>query len=112
MNKQILPEKISDLEPKQKSWLTLAGMKAECEAAMQGAELSIQSLLKDHSKATDLQVLQGVIKEAKAKAADAKARRLHFTNLVTEKIISPMLEPEKRNDALISAASESELTEY
>lgn len=107
-NKMILPEKVSELSPVQLGWLKLSNMKTETFDALQKGELEIQGLLNEHGT-MELVPLQEALKKAKTTAEDHKSRRLHFTNMLDEKLIKPAMEFEKRSFALIETAGKTEL---
>lgn len=108
MSSTNLPATTAELSPAQHGWLKLAAIKANCFEALARDELAVQGLLNNHA-ATALADLQEAIKKAKQLAADSKSQRMHFTNMLNEKLIAPAMEYEKRNDALIAAAAASEL---
>ena len=109
-NELLLPEKTADLTPVQKGWIKLSEIKTDTFNELQKYELTIQGKLAMITEDKNLESVQLKIKEAKALAADAKARRMHLTKLLDEKIVAPSMEFEKRNDTLIATAVSQELS--
>lgn len=97
----------NSLTPAQNGWLKLAEIKSTLFTELQNAELAVQSKLSDLPN--DLGPVQEAIKEAKTITADAKGKRLAFTRLIDEKLLTPSMEYEKRMEGLIKLANEKEL---
>lgn len=95
------------LTPVQSGWLKLAEIKTTLFEQLQAAELEVQGKLT--GLPTTLPEMQAVIKDAKAIQADAKGKRLAFTRMLDEKLLTPSMEYEKRMEALITEASKKEL---
>ena len=109
-NKLILPATTAELTPVQKGWLLLCQTRIACFDDLQKNELAVQEAVKGY-ETMPYEKVKEVLTTAKSKAADGKAQRLHFTGMLNEKLISPSMEFEKRNDAVIAlvAAKEIEL---
>lgn len=104
----LLPATTAELSPVQKGWLQVAQRAKETHAALTAKELAIQGLLNGY-EGFELVKIQEAIKKAKADAAESKDQRLSFTNSINEKLITPFMAFEKRNDELIAKASGREL---
>jgi len=107
--KLLLPEKTADLTPIQKGWLTLAAKRIDITEQLKVDELVVQQKVNELAKLKDLPKVQALLKEAKNIAAEAKEKRMSLTGLITDKIFTPLMEHEKRNEALIKSATEIEL---
>lgn len=110
MNELLLPATTAELSPIQKGWLQMCNLREVTFTELQKGELQIQSLLKDHASEKNLEAIQEKIKSAKAVFEEHKERRLFFTNILKERIIEPSMEFEKRSEALIKEASQTEFT--
>lgn len=105
-----LPARIEELTPQQKGWLQLAQTKKSLFDDLQKGELEIQQLVSNITDDKELSIVQERLKKAKGIAEEKKGQRLHFTNMLKDKLIDPSMEFEKRNDDLISQAAAHELT--
>lgn len=86
-----------DLTPQQAAWVKLANVKKKLDDSLQKQELSIQSLLKD---GTAIEV-ETNLAAAKKALGSLKGERMAFTNVVDEKIVSALMQYEKRSAGLI-----------
>src|SRR5688572_29097473 len=100
---------LAELTPTQIGWLKLELTKRTLFADMQKNELAIQNKLAKITEDKDLPSVQNKLKEAKEIKETSKGQRLHFTNMLQEKLIAPSMEFEKRNEVLIADASKHEL---
>ena len=96
------------LNPAAQGWLKLAEIKADLFTQLQNAELECQGRLSNLSN--ELEPTQEAIKAAKGIYTDAKGKRLAFTRLIDEKLLTPSMEYEKRMEALLKTAGEHELS--
>jgi len=110
MTPQLLPEKTADLSSIQKGWLTMSDKRNETFDNLQKNELAVQSELKELEKDQDLKSVQEKLSKAKGLAKEGKEMRLHFTNMLKEKIIDKSMEFEKRNEELIAKCGKHEFT--
>ncbi len=97
-----------NLTPQQSGWVKLSDIKTSLFDELQRAELAVQ----DYTNGIDgnsLDAIQHNIKSAKQVMADAKSKRLEFTRMIDEKLITPTMEFEKRMAANIEAAAVIEL---
>lgn len=98
------------LTTQQSGWLRLAEIKTNLFNELQAAELDVQGKLSGITGNTHLADVQATIKDAKATMADAKGKRLAFSRMIDEKLLSPSMDFEKRMAAEIEIASKHELT--
>lgn len=106
---QLLPSLTADLSPLQKGWLHMAGIREQLFTDLQNAELSIQGIITPASDSQDLATVQAAINTAKATIKEAKEKRLAFSRLIDEKLLTPAMEFEKRMIATIEGVSTHEL---
>jgi len=90
-----------ELTTQQNGWLRMADMKNTLFDELQKAELQVQSSLEEIN--TDN------LKSAKSIMASAKDKRMAFTGMITDKLINPAMEYEKRMQNVINAAAVVEL---
>lgn len=99
-----------NLTPQQTGWVKLSDIKSAFFDELQRAELAVQECLNWVSiNGQSLETIQHNIKSAKQIMADAKSKRLEFTRMIDEKLITPTMEFEKRMAANIEAAAAIEL---
>jgi hypothetical protein len=84
-----------NLTPVQNGWLKLADIKTSLFDELQRAELAVQDYI-NGIEGNPLDVVQHNIKSAKQVMADAKSKRLEFTRMIDEKLITPATAFEKR----------------
>lgn len=108
--KLILPEKTSDLDKIQVGWLNFGNLKQTTFDALEKDELAVQLILKDFNDIEELDEAQEKLKQAKALATESEGRRLYFTNLLKDKVITPSMAFEKRNEDVIKKAESHEFT--
>lgn len=106
---QLLPATTAELSPLQKGWLHMAGIREQLFADLQAAELSVQGAITPAATSTDLPTVQAAIASAKATMKEAKEKRLAFSRLIDEKLLTPSMEFEKRMAAQIESVSGHEL---
>jgi hypothetical protein len=99
---------MNQLTPIQSGWIKLADIKTALFDELQRAELIIQGRLKDAEK-MDLGSLQMNIKSVKNLMSESKAKRLEFTRMIDEKLITPATAFEKRMAEQIEQATAIEL---
>jgi len=109
MSNQLLPATTAELSPLQKGWLHMAGIREQLFADLQAAELSVQGAITPADTSTDLATVQAAIMTAKATMKEAKEKRLAFSRLIDEKLLTPAMEFEKRMAATIEGISTHEL---
>lgn len=97
-----------NLTPQQTGWVKLSDIKSALFDELQRAELAVQDYI-NGIEGNPLDVVQHNIKSAKQVIADAKAKRLEFTRMIDEKLITPTMEFEKRMAANIESGSAIEL---
>ena len=97
-----------NLTPQQTGWVKLSDIKSALFDELQRAELAVQDYV-NGIDGNPLDVIQHNIKSAKQVMADAKAKRLEFTRMIDEKLITPTMEFEKRMAANIEVAAAIEL---
>lgn len=97
-----------NLTPQQSGWVKLSDIKTALFDELQRAELAVQDYI-NGIDGNPLDVVQHNIKSAKQVMADAKAKRLEFTRMIDEKLITPTMEFEKRMAANIESGSAIEL---
>lgn len=90
-----------ELTQQQSGWLRMADMKNNLFDELQRAELQVQSTLEE--------VTTENLKSAKSIMASAKDKRMAFTGMITDKLINPAMEYEKRMQNVINAAAVVEL---
>lgn len=105
----LLPELTKDLAPVQQGWLKLAAIKEAVFKDLANKELIVQGFVLSVKKKESYEKVKEGLAQAKTAAGEAKAQRLLFTGSITDKIITPAMEFEKRNDALIKEAEAIEL---
>lgn len=97
-----------NLTPIQSGWVKLADIKTALFDELQRAELAVQDYI-NGIEGNTLDVVQHNLKSAKQVMADAKSKRLEFTRMIDEKLITPTMEFEKRMAANIESGSAVEL---
>jgi hypothetical protein len=97
-----------NLTPIQSGWIKLADIKTALFDELQRAELAVQDYM-NGIEGNPLDVVQNNIKSAKIVMADAKAKRLEFTRMIDEKLITPATAFEKRMAEQIEQAAAIEL---
>ncbi len=97
-----------NLTPVQSGWIKLADIKTALFDELQRAELAVQDYM-NGIEGNPLDVVQHNIKSAKQVMADAKAKRLEFTRMIDEKLITPATAFEKRMAEQIEQATAIEL---
>jgi len=97
-----------NLTPIQSGWIKLADIKTALFNDLERAELAVQAYMNGIEGST-LDVVQNNIKSAKIVMADAKAKRLEFTRMIDEKLITPATAFEKRMAEQIEQAAAIEL---
>ena len=90
-----------ELTTQQNGWLRMADMKNTLFDELQKAELMVQSSLEE--------ITTDNLKSAKSIMASAKDKRMAFTGMITDKLINPAMEYEKRMQNVINAAAVVEL---
>lgn len=98
----------NQLTTQQQGWLHLAEIKRNLFDELQAAELAVQGKL-NGIKAADLETAQSAIKESKTILADAKGKRLAFSRMIDEKLLTPSMQYEKRMLENIETAGKYEL---
>lgn len=109
MTQELLPALTADLSPLQQGWLRMASIRQQLFTDLQNAELSVQGILSGLEGNTHLGDIQASIKTAKSTMAEAKEKRLAFSRMISEKLLDPAMEYEKRMAALIDTAGKHEL---
>jgi hypothetical protein len=97
-----------NLTPIQSGWIKLADIKTALFDELQRAELAVQDYM-NGIEGNPLDVVQHNIKSAKQVMADAKSKRLEFTRMIDEKLITPATAFEKRMAEQIEQATAIEL---
>lgn len=97
-----------NLTPVQSGWIKLADIKTALFDELQRAELAVQDYM-NGIEGNPLDVVQNNIKSAKIVMADAKAKRLEFTRMIDDKLITPATAFEKRMAEQIEQAAAIEL---
>jgi len=97
-----------NLTPIQSGWIKLADIKTALFNDLERAELAVQAYM-NGIEGNTLDVVQNNIKSAKIVMADAKAKRLEFTRMIDEKLITPATAFEKRMAEQIEQAAAIEL---
>jgi hypothetical protein len=97
-----------NLTPIQSGWIKLADIKTALFDDLQRAELAVQDYM-NGIDGNPLGVVQHNIKSAKQVMADAKSKRLEFTRMIDEKLITPVTAFEKRMAEQIEQAGAIEL---
>jgi len=97
-----------NLTPQQSGWIKLSDIKSALFDELQRAELAVQDYI-NGIDGNPLDVVQHNLKSAKQVMADAKSKRLEFTRMIDEKLITPTMEFEKRMAANIESGSAIEL---
>jgi len=97
-----------NLTPIQSGWIKLADIKTALFNDLERAELAVQDYM-NGIEGNPLDVVQHNIKSAKIVMADAKAKRLEFTRMIDEKLITPATAFEKRMAEQIEQATAIEL---
>jgi hypothetical protein len=97
-----------NLTPIQSGWIKLADIKTSLFDELQRAELAVQDYM-NGIEGNPLDVVQHNIKSAKQVMADAKSKRLEFTRMIDEKLITPVTAFEKRMAEQIEQATAIEL---
>jgi hypothetical protein len=97
-----------NLTPIQSGWIKLADIKTALFDELQRAELAVQDYM-NSIEGNPLDVVHNNIKSAKQVMADAKAKRLEFTRMIDEKLITPATAFEKRMAEQIEQATAIEL---
>jgi hypothetical protein len=97
-----------NLTPVQNGWLKLADIKTSLFDELQRAELAVQDYM-NGIEGNPLDVVQHNIKSAKQVMADAKSKRLEFTRMIDDKLITPATAFEKRMAEQIEQAAAIEL---
>jgi hypothetical protein len=97
-----------NLTPIQSGWIKLADIKTSLFDELQRAELAVQDYM-NGIEGNPLDVVQHNIKSAKQVMADAKAKRLEFTRMIDDKLITPATAFEKRMAEQIEQATAIEL---
>jgi hypothetical protein len=92
---------LMELTTQQNGWLRMADMKNSLFDELQRAELQVQSSLEE--------VTTENLKSAKSIMTGAKEKRMAFTGMITDKLINPAMEYEKRMQNVINAAAVVEL---
>jgi len=95
-----------NLTPVQSGWIKLADIKTALFDELQRAELAVQDYM-NGIEGNPLDVVQHNIKSAKQVMADAKAKRLEFTRMIDEKLLTPATAFEKRMAEQIEQAAEN-----
>jgi hypothetical protein len=99
---------MNQLTPIQSGWIKLADIKTALFDELQRAELAVQDYM-NGIEGNTLDVVQHNIKSAKQVMADAKSKRLEFTRMIDEKLITPATAFEKRMAEQIEQAAAIEL---
>jgi hypothetical protein len=99
---------MNQLTPIQSGWIKMADIKTALFDELQRAELIIQGRLKD-AETMDLGSLQMNIKSVKNLMSESKAKRLEFTRMIDDKLITPATAFEKRMAEQIEQAAAIEL---
>jgi hypothetical protein len=97
-----------NLTPIQSGWIKLADIKTALFDDLQRAELAVQDYM-NGIEGNPLDVVQHNIKSAKQVMADAKSKRLEFTRMIDDKLITPATAFEKRMAEQIEQAAAIEL---
>ena len=97
-----------NLTPIQSGWIKLADIKTALFDELQRAELAVQDYM-NSIEGNPLDVVQHNIKSAKQVMADAKSKRLEFTRMIDDKLITPATAFEKRMAEQIEQAAAIEL---
>lgn len=105
----VSPELLPLLTPQQQGWLRLSQLKTITFGVLEKNELKVQALLLNCEAITELPEIQDKLKQAKDVAAEAKDARLQFTRMIDEKLYSPAMLFEARNNVLILVAIAHEL---
>ena len=99
---------MNQLTPIQSGWIKLADIKTALFNDLERAELAVQGYM-NGIEGNALDVVQNNIKSAKIVMADAKSKRLEFTRMIDEKLITPATAFEKRMAEQIEQAAAIEL---
>jgi hypothetical protein len=97
-----------NLTPIQSGWIKLADIKTALFNDLERAELAVQGYMSG-IEGNPLDVVQNNIKSAKQVMADAKSKRLEFTRMIDDKLITPATAFEKRMAEQIEQAAAIEL---
>jgi len=97
-----------NLTPIQSGWIKLADIKTALFNDLERAELAVQAYM-NGIEGNTLDVVQNNIKSAKIVMTDAKAKRLEFTRMIDDKLITPATAFEKRMAEQIEQAGAIEL---
>ena len=97
----------NQITTQQSGWLRLADIKTTLFNDLQAAELAVQGIL--NAMGADLPSVQEAIREAKGTMAEAKGKRLAFSRMIDEKLLTPAMAYEKRMAELIDQAGATEL---
>jgi len=100
-----------NLTPVQSGWIKLPDIKTALFDELQRAELAVQDYI-NGVDGNPLDVIQHNIKSAKQVMADAKSKRLEFTRMIDEKLITPATAFEKRMAEQIEQATAIELENF
>ena len=85
-----------ELTTVQKGWLKLADIRNTLFIDLQNAELQVQQLTNDGLSSTDFNAVKQTMTTAKKVISDAKEKRLAFTRMIDEKLLTPAMQYEKR----------------
>lgn len=97
----------NQLTTQQSGWLRLAEIKTTLFNDLQAAELAVQGII--NGMGADLPSVQEAIKEAKGTMAEAKGKRLAFSRMIDDKLLTPAMAYEKRMAEVIEQAGATEL---
>jgi hypothetical protein len=106
---QLLPATTAELSPLQKGWLHMASIREQLFADLQSAELAVQGAINPVVNSADLAEVQTAITTAKSTMKEAKEKRLAFSRLIDEKLLTPAMEFEKRMASVIDGVAAHEL---
>lgn len=99
----------TELTTVQQGWLKLADIRNTLFNELQSAELQVQQLTNDGLSSTDFNAVKQTMTTAKKVISDAKEKRLAFTRMIDEKLLTPAMQYEKRAAELIEQLANHEL---
>lgn len=89
-------------EAQQKAWLTFATRKNELTATLQKYELELQGIL--NNIPADILGHEKALEQYRKVFNEMKTMRMTFTGMIEQKLLQPLMEPEKRVDYQTSSA--------
>lgn len=99
----------TELTTVQQGWLRLAEIRNTLFNDLQAAELQVQQLTANGTSSHNLEEVKKVLIDAKKIIAEAKDKRLAFTRMIDEKLLTPAMQYEKRAAEKIQELVEHEL---